>query len=383
MRPAEDGMLRPAPGYLEHMLQTVPEFHHPDVPQFDVLEWTTLWDSSDFSPACWVTLAQQIESHYYDYDGFVILHGTDTMAYTASALSFMLEHLGKAVILTGAMIPLAAPVTDAKRNLIVSLMCAVNLDVPEVCIFFNNVLLRGNRSKKLDPGTINPFDSPNFPPLAEMGVRISVRRELLLQAPRRKFTTHKTLYGNIAVMVLVPGFDDLALETFLATSTPARPAVLVLLLYGAGNAPSAKAGFLDVLRKGVAEKGAVVVILSQCLHGTVDMQQYATGNVLRALGVVDGRDMTVEAAVTKLAYLLGRGLRGAPLKLAMESNLRGELTLKTSQDYTKNEHALASGLGIVPASEAATECLGVQMPQISNADKIADITTAQQMLSKL
>jgi L-asparaginase len=255
---------------------------------------------------------------------FQILHGTDTMAYTASALSFMLEHLGKAVILTGAMIPLSAPVSDAKRNLIVSLLCAVNLDIPEVCIFFNNgqslahsrgqdhsgcgwettraplrqmlrarpaadlrsllcvcfaccllpVLLRGNRAKKLDPGTINPFDSPNFPPLAEMGVRISLRRELLLQAPRRKFTSHRTLFGNIAVMIMVPGFDDLALEAFLATSTAERPAVLVLLLYGAGNAPSAKKSFLDCLRKGVAEKGAVVVILSQCLHGTVDMAQY-------------------------------------------------------------------------------------------------------------
>lgn len=262
------------------------------------------------------------------------------MAYTASALSFMLENLGKAVILTGSMIPMAFPVTDAKRNLIVSLMCAVNLDIPETCIFFNDVLLRGNRTKKLDPGTVNPFDSPNFQPLAEMGVRINLKRELILQAPRRKFQTHKQLFGNIAVMVLVPGFDDLALESFIATSTQEKPACLVLMLYGAGNAPSTKKGFIDCLRNGMQNKGAIIVITSQCLHGSVDMSQYATGNALKNLGVIDGRDMTTEATVTKLAYLVGRGLRGSQLKQAMESNLRGELTLNTSHEYTDNQNRI-------------------------------------------
>jgi len=337
MKPVEDGTLRPAQGYIERMLQTVPEFHHPDVPTYDVLEWAAPLDSSDFSPACWSLLAKQIEQHYYDYDGFVVLHGTDTMAYTASALSFMLENLGKSVIITGAMIPLAYPVSDAKRNLIVSLMCAANLDIPEVCIFFNDVLLRGNRAKKLDPGTVNPFHSPNFPPLATMGVRIALQRDIILPAPRRKFHAHTRMYGNIAVMLLVPGFDDLALQSFVATSTRDRPAVLVLMLYGAGNAPSQKESFLETMRNAIQNNGAIVVITSQCLHGTVDMSQYATGNVLRQMGVIDGRDMTVEATVTKLAFLLGAGLRGQQLKTAMEQNLRGELTLKQTQDYTHNE----------------------------------------------
>lgn len=375
MKPVEDGSLSPAHGYIENMLQTVPEFRHPDVPTYDVLEWADPLDSSDFSPASWITLAEQIEEHYYDYDGsgkgssgeremiwtphtillfscdsdsrsspslslfrFVVLHGTDTMAYTASALSFMLENLGKAVIVTGAMIPMAFPVSDAKRNLIISLMCAVNLDIAEVAICFDNVLLRGNRAKKLNPGTVNPFDSPNFPPLAEMGVRINLRRELVLPAPRRKFQTHTKLFNNIAVMVLVPGFDDLALDAFIRTSTREKPACLVLMLYGAGNAPMAKKGFLETIGHGVAEKGAIVVITSQCLHGSVDMTQYATGNALRQLGVIDGRDMTTEATVTKLAYLVGRGLRGSALKTAMESNLRGELTTQRAHEYTRNQN---------------------------------------------
>lgn len=159
-------------------------------------------------------LANQIRENYYDYDGFVVLHGTDTMAYTASALSYMLENLGKTVILTGSMIPLSAPVSDAKRNLIVSLMCAVNLDIPEVCIFFNNILLRGNRAKKLDPNAVNAFQSPNYPPLAEMGVHIEIRRDLILNAPRRRFMVHTKLFSNIAVMLMVPGFDDSKCTSF-------------------------------------------------------------------------------------------------------------------------------------------------------------------------
>jgi L-asparaginase len=267
----------------------------------------------------------------------VILHGTDTMSYTASALSFMLENLNKTVILTGSMIPLSAPVSDAKRNLIISLMCSVNLDIPEVCIFFNNSLLRGNRSKKLDPVSVHAFDSPNFPPLAEMGVHISIRRDLILQAPRRRFIIHKELFVNIAVLCLVPGFDDTCINAFVATAQNNKPVAFILQLYGAGNAPSNKKEFIGALENATA-RGCVVVATSQCLRGSVDFTQYATGSALMRLGVIDARDMTVEACVTKLSYLMGRGLRGMALKQAMESNLRGEMTVKHMQEYSTNEH---------------------------------------------
>lgn len=143
--------------------------------------------------------------------------------------------------------------------------------------------------------------SPNFLPLAEMGVRIALRREIILVAPRRSFRVHTSLFGNIAVMMLVPGFDDHAISAFLATSTPSHPAALVLMLYGAGNAPSKKRGFLEILREGMCKRGAVIVVITQCLHGSVDMSQYSTGNVLKTLGVIDGKDMTVEACCTKVS----------------------------------------------------------------------------------
>lgn len=331
------GHLAPTSGYLLEMLRSMPELQHPDVPNYDLIEWNKPVDSSDFSPALWIQLAKQIEENYYNYDGFVILHGTDTMAYTASALSFMLENLNKTVILTGSMIPLSAPVSDAKRNLIISLMCSVNLDIPEVCIFFNNALYRGNRSKKLDPISTNAFDSPNFPPLAEMGVHIAIRRDLILPSPKRRFQMNSKLFCNIAVFSLVPGFDDVCINAFVSTSTPDKPVAMILQLYGAGNAPANKKGFIAALENATAA-GCVVVATSQCLRGSVDMSQYATGHALLRLGVIDGRDMTVESCVTKLSHLMGIGLRGRELKQAMESNWRGELTVQQAQEYSTNEH---------------------------------------------
>jgi L-asparaginase len=342
---SSSGSLAPTSGYLQSTLNKMPELIHEDVPTYDILEWEHPIDSSDMTPSLWAKLAKQIEENYYDYDGFVILHGTDTMAYTASALSFMLENLNKTVILTGSMIPLSAPVSDAKRNLIVSLMCAVNLDVPEVCIFFNNALLRGNRCKKTDPDGVRAFESPNYPALAEMGVGITIRRDLILAAPRRRFQVHTDLYPNIAVIVIVPGFDTSIIRSFVvnaAQSLDTMPPAIVMQLYGAGNAPINQKEFISALSFAIS-KGAIIVATSQCLRGSVDMSQYATGSALLSLGVIDGRDMTVEACCSKLAYLMGRGLRAASLKVAMEENLRGELTLKQSVRYASNENNVRHG----------------------------------------
>lgn len=327
----EDGVHKPVSGFLKKYLSDLPEMRHPDVPAFDVLEWETLMDSSDFSPACWIKIAKQIGEHYFDYDGFVVLHGTDTLAYTASALSFMLEHLGKPVVLTGSMIPISAPVTDAKRNLIISLMVAANMDIPEVCVFFNTALLRGNRSRKVDPGNSDAFQSPNLQPLAEMGVKVLIRHSLIRPAPKKRLAVHTRLFSNIAVMVMIPGFDDTCIHSFVMSSDSDK--ALVLALYGSGNAPAHKQAFIDALKLAMARKTTVVVV-SQCMRGSVDMSQYETGNFLKRLGVVDGKDMTIEATVTKLSFLMGQGLTGTNLKLAMESDMRGELTPNPYSSYS-------------------------------------------------
>lgn len=333
MQKNNDGTLTPSTGYLSTTLSSIPELQHADVPSYKILEWPHPLDSSDFTSAHIATLASQIETNYYNYDGFVVLHGTDTLAYTASALSFMLSHLAKTVILTGSMIPLAAPVSDAKRNLIISLLCAVNLDIPEVCVFFNSSLLRGNRTRKLSPNSINAFVSPNFPPLAEMGVHINVNRELVLPAPRRRFTVYTAMYSNVAVITTTPLSDATCMRSFLLTSTPTHPAALVLQLYGTGGAPiQGDHPFIRAIREG-ASAGAVIVVLTQCYRGSIDLSQYESGQLLRQYGVIDGSDMTVECAVTKLSVLMGRGLRGDVLRYEMETASRGELTVKSGQTY--------------------------------------------------
>jgi L-asparaginase type I len=283
-----------------------------------------------------VLLAQQIADNYYSYDGFVILHGTDTMAYTASALSFMLENLGKAVVLTGSMIPLEEPVSDAKRNLLISMMVAAHLNITEVLLFFNTHLLRGNRAKKTDPWRLAAIESVNTEPLATMGVGIHMRTKLLLHPPGRRFNCHTQLYHNIIVLTMTPAFcyDSLKAMASSWRGIPGcEPPALVLLMFGSGNAPINVRAFQEAIDLCLSEK-CPVVIMSQCVHGSVDLTQYEGGMRLAKMGVIDGKDMTVEACTTKLSYLLGRGLRGSMLKKAMETNLRGELEIKPTVSYT-------------------------------------------------
>jgi L-asparaginase len=340
MAVSDGGFLKPQKGFLHNVLSSFSEIHHPDMPLFDILEWDDPKDSSDFSPDDWIKLGLQINEHYYNYQGFVILSGTDTLCYTASMLSFMFENLSKTVVLTGAMIPLQEPTSDAKRNLIISILVSAHLNIPEVLVFFNSHLLRGNRAKKVDPWKLDAFDSPSCEPIATMGVSIEVNNKILLPPPSRRFHCHTKLFTNIICLTITPSFSYSGLRS-VATSwrhqprdekNPPEPPAIILLLFGSGNAPIKHDEWKETLDLLISEQ-CTVVVLSQCLRGSTSLDTYEGGNYMKQLGVIDGLDLTIEACTTKLSYLMGRGLRGPHLKLAMETNLRGELSKKTNVSY--------------------------------------------------
>jgi L-asparaginase len=237
---SQDGSLAPQAGYLTDRINELPEMSRPEMPIYHIKEYDPLMDSSCMGPKEWQMIATDIETNYLEYDGFVVIMGTDTMAYAASALSFMLENLGKTVVFTGSQIPFCEVYNDARRNLIVSIIFAISSDFPEVCICFNDKLLRANRAVKVNSVGLAAFDSPNFPPLATLGAFINENRELALPQPRGPFRAHKTLEAKVIVIKLVPGFDD---ECILALVTHSKALkALVLEMYGTGNGPSEKGG---------------------------------------------------------------------------------------------------------------------------------------------
>ncbi|KAF1787170.1 L-asparaginase, N-terminal [Phytophthora cactorum] len=307
MVPDENGVLHPSSGFLEKKINEMDEFKFENMPH-----------------------VTEIEAKYWDYDGFVVLQGTDTMAYTASALSFMLEYLGKPVVISGAMIPLHFPHSDARRNLIMSVMCAASLAIPEVCIYSNNKLLRGNRTTKVANMSVDAFHSPNFPSLAVTGVEAIVDQPLILPYPRSRFRVFTNLSTNICVFHLVPGFDAECIEAYIerhsATKDQDNRKALVFALFGTGNAPLRKDGFLRLVKMAV-DADIPVTITSQCVQGRTQLDTYATGVNLLNMGVITSLDMTIEACVAKLAYLMGKGFTGKQLKTKMETDLRGELSI--------------------------------------------------------
>ena len=244
------------------------------------------------------------------------------MAYTASALSFLLQGLAKPVVLTGSQLPFSSVYSDARRNLIVSVYAAGSLDIPEVCIFFNRQLLRGNRAIKVNSWALNAFDSPNFSPLATLGTTISVASDLIRPQPKGRFRAHNDFNRNIVVLRLVPGFADSIIQSIFQDDAVQG---LILQTYGTGNASSRRVEFLTSIAAGVA-KGVVVVITSQCLSGTVDLSQYETGRKLQEIGCISAGDMTTEAAATKLGYLLSLNLPRDELRRLMVTDLRGEMS---------------------------------------------------------
>ncbi|GHT62456.1 L-asparaginase 1 [Bacteroidia bacterium] len=286
-------------------------------------------DSSDMNPEKWKLLVKIIEENYDKYDGFVVLHGTDTMAYSASALSFMLENLNKPVILTGSQLPIGKIRTDGKENLITALEIAVDKNekgealVPEVCIFFQNLLMRGNRTIKVNAENFKAFNSFNYPVLAEAGTRIRYQPELVHHREHTgKPKFHYLLDPNVTIIRIFPGIST---EILRATINIPHLKGIVLETYGAGNAPTEK-WFLDIIREGV-DKGIIIVNVTQCASGSVDMSRYESGRCLNDMGVLSGNDITTEAAVAKLMFLFGHGLSREEVKERMQLSLAGEITV--------------------------------------------------------
>lgn len=282
-------------------------------------------DSSDLGPAEWALLANDIQANYLHFDGFVILMGTDTMCYAASALSFMLENLGKPVVVTGSQIPLCEPYNDGRRNLIMALIFASRDSIiTEVTIFFHDRLLRACRSTKINTHRLLAFDSPNIEPLATIGINIHENEAMVLPPPRGALRVHTRMDTRLLTIRLVPGFDDAVIRHILSASTELR--TLVLQLYGTGNIPSIKNSFIELLGE-ARSKGILVMASTQCQTGSVMMGLYATGQALQSAGVVSASDMTVEAIAAKSAYLFGRGdLSLEEVARFMAVPLRGEMT---------------------------------------------------------
>lgn len=320
MRASTQGYV-PVAGYLAETLSKMPEFHHPEMPEFTLHEYPELIDSSNMDPQHWQQIAEDIKRNYADYDGFIILHGTDTMSYTASALSFMLENLEKPVIVTGSQIPLAELRSDGQINLLNALYIAANYPIPEVSLFFNNKLLRGNRSRKLDADGFDAFDSPNFQPLLVAGINIEVKAGTLhSKESTSSLKVSKITSQPIGVITLYPGISAEVLKNTLQQPVKA----MILLSYGVGNAP--QNSHIIQQMKNAFENNIVIVNCTQCLRGKVNMGGYATGHALRDVGVLSGLDMTPEAALAKLHYLLSLDIDIEELRKQITQNLRGELT---------------------------------------------------------
>lgn len=312
----------------EQLQKYVPELKQSNC-DIDSIQFDPPIDSSDMEPEAWRKLVRIISDKYDKYDGFVILHGTDTMAFTASALSFMLEDLAKPVILTGSQLPIGVLRTDGKENLMTSIEIAASKNkdgmptVPEVCIFFENHLMRGNRTTKLNAENFNAFRSFNYPVLAKAGIHIKYNNSVIRQVDsNRSLKAHYLLGTNIAVLKLFPGIHENVVAATLAID---GLQAVVLETYGSGNAPRRK--WLLRLLHEACKRGIVIVNVTQCCAGTVEMERYGTGFHMLESGIICGYDSTTESAVTKLMFLLGHGYEPSEVCQLMGQSLAGEITL--------------------------------------------------------
>ena len=292
----------------------------------DFYSFDPILDSSNINPSHWIKIAEVIENNYSDYDGFVVLHGSDTMAYTASALSFILDNLNKPVILTGSQLPIGDLRTDGRDNLIASIeIAASHIDdtpvVPEVCIYFEDKLLRGNRTIKYSAEHFNAFISGNYPPLAEVGIYIKFNHNYILKPNFKKLKVHKQFNDNVGILKIFPGITEKHVKAVVLDSGIKG---LVIETFGVGNAPTEK-WFIDILKEAV-NKGVIILNITQCITGSVDHGKYETSSFFDDIGIISGKDMTTETGITKLMYLLGRYSKNEDIVKLLQRSLHGELT---------------------------------------------------------
>lgn len=319
----QSGALRPF--NFDHIYEQMPilkSFQY----QIDFVSFDPLIDSSNMKPSFWIRLAEMIGTHYEQYDGFVVLHGSDTMAYTASAISFMLENLNKPVVFTGSQLPMGVIRTDGRENFLAAIEIAAAKDestpmVPEVCIFFENQLMRANRTTKFNAEHFNAFVSGNYPLLAEVGVHIRYHRQYIMKPNFKKLKIHTSLDFNVTILKLFPGISENVVRATL--SIPGLKA-LILETFGSGNAPT-DTWFIRSLEEAI-DKGLIVYNVTQCKSGSVEIGKYETSLDLGRIGVIGGYDITTESALAKLMYLIGEGYSRDKVVELLQASIRGEMT---------------------------------------------------------
>ncbi len=326
MKPTENGF-SPSQNYLSKVIENMEEIKSKDVPAFDFVEFSPLLDSSNVGVEQWNSIGSEIAKKKDLYVGFVVLHGTDTMAYTASALSFMLLGLDKPVILTGSQIPLGMVRSDGRENLITSMILAGDERISEVCVFFGGRLLRGNRTVKVSADMLQAFDSPNFQMMGEAGVKIKIDETRMGQKCKREkehpifeFTPFEN--NQIAVMKIFPGIQHQLFDNIITKDLKA----IVIEGFGAGNIPQNSPNLLNALKK-ACNLGIYIIVCTQCHRGSVEIGMYETSKELKEINALCGFDITVEAAVTKMYYLFSKKYSREKISALMETDICGEITV--------------------------------------------------------